>query len=249
MARWHQASVAVIAVGLFAAYGPTAKGGQDGLASVRAIAPGVLQDLRYGTAANFTGTVVPGYQPTDDCRLAPAAADALARVQLDLQREGLSLLVFDCFRPKQAVDAFVTWSRGQGGLQFFYPSVAKDQLFAQGYIARQSAHSLGTAVDLTLVSAEKYDGAGDPPVKGSCLGAPSSRLRPGELDMGTSFDCFDKKSWTAAGGISAEASRNRRRLRRAMEAHGFRNYAREWWHFGYVGSAPETLTSPPQGRR
>jgi len=40
-------------------------------------------------------------------------------------------------------------------------------------------------------------------------------------------------SATANPNISAAARSNRERLRRALEAEGFRNYAREWWHYEF----------------
>ena len=53
----------------------------------------------------------------------------------------------------------------------------------------------------------------------------------GSLAMGTSFDCFDVKANTAALGLSKEERENRAVLVEAMQAHGFKNYAKEWWHF------------------
>jgi D-alanyl-D-alanine dipeptidase len=53
--------------------------------------------------------------------------------------------------------------------------------------------------------------------------------------MGTSFDCFDPMSNTASNEITEEQRKNRRVLVAAMSARKFKNYAREWWHFTYVG--------------
>jgi len=49
--------------------------------------------------------------------------------------------------------------------------------------------------------------------------------------MGTPFDTFSESAHTAnaAGRVLA----NRRTLVRAMEAEGFRNYEKEWWHFSF----------------
>ena len=77
----------------------------------------------------------------------------------------------------------------------------------QGYVARQSGHNRGNTVDLTVV-----------------------HLRGGrELDMGTPFDTFSEAAHTAnaAGGVLE----NRMVLKRAMEAEGFANYEKEWWHY------------------
>ena len=77
----------------------------------------------------------------------------------------------------------------------------------QGYVARQSGHNRGNTVDLTMV-----------------------RLRGGgELDMGTPFDTFSEAAHTA--NATGEVLENRMRLKRAMEAEGFQNYDKEWWHY------------------
>ena len=87
--------------------------------------------------------------------------------------------------------------------------VGREDLVHDGSIASRSRHNLGVAVDLTLVS----------------------RDTGRELDMGTPFDTFSAASHTAdASGVVAA---NRRRLVEAMEAEGFVNYDREWWHFSY----------------
>jgi D-alanyl-D-alanine dipeptidase len=49
--------------------------------------------------------------------------------------------------------------------------------------------------------------------------------------MGTSFDCFDVKANTAASGLSQQEQANRAVLVGAMQARGFQNYRKEWWHF------------------
>ena len=49
--------------------------------------------------------------------------------------------------------------------------------------------------------------------------------------MVTPFYTFSAAAHTAnAAGVVAA---NRARLTRAMEAEGFANYEREWWHFSY----------------
>jgi D-alanyl-D-alanine dipeptidase len=76
-----------------------------------------------------------------------------------------------------------------------------------GWIAARSNHNRGAAVDVTLV-----------------------RLETGRtLDMGTGYDTFSSRSATTA--VGGKPLRNRRRLKRALEAEGFRNYRREWWHY------------------
>ena len=71
--------------------------------------PDIVLDLKYATTDNFTGKVVAGYE-TPACWITRAAANALVKVQEELRPMGLSLMVFDAFRPQKAVDFFVAWS-------------------------------------------------------------------------------------------------------------------------------------------
>lgn len=182
------------------------------------VAPSVRQDMRYATENNFTGRPVPGYGAAA-CWLRAEVAQALAKVQAKAEADGLSLVVYDCYRPQRATDAFVAWAQdGKDVLRKtdYYPDVPKNQLFAKGYIGRKSAHSLGTTVDIGFVARD---------------GAP--------LDFGTPFDFFSPASATHAPGTTAVAAKNRADLLARMAAEGFENYKSEWWHFtlrGVVGA-------------
>jgi zinc D-Ala-D-Ala dipeptidase len=195
----------------------------------------ILQDMRYATVDNFTGRRVTGYD-APECVLLDSVAQALARVQKDLASSGLSLKVYDCYRPERAVRAFVAWvrdGRSDKATRRFHPRLAKPQLLAQGYIAQRSGHSRGSAVDLTLVrlpaaEVEPFDPAR---AYGACTQPQSERASDSSLDMGTGFDCFDAMSHTGASGLSPEQRQARQTLGLAMARHGFINYPREWWHF------------------
>src|SRR5256885_1991629 len=84
------------------------------LRDVRLLA-GVRVDLRYAGANNLTGAPVPGYASDHFAEspvlLVDAAAIALAHVQRSLEREGLGLLVYDAYRPPEAVRALAAWGR------------------------------------------------------------------------------------------------------------------------------------------
>ncbi len=126
-----------------------------GFVYLRDIEPGIAQDMRYAGYDNFTGRPLPGYDAAE-CVLRREVALALKAVQADLAPAGLGLKVYDCYRPERAVAAFARWARAPdtAATKRFYPALDKRALFAQGYIATQSRHSTGTAVDLTLVSLE-----------------------------------------------------------------------------------------------
>jgi D-alanyl-D-alanine dipeptidase len=115
-----------------------------------------------------------------------------------------------------------------------YPALKKERLFALGYIAAHSAHSRGVAVDLTVVP----KGSTQPPLDAaahydSCAGPAARRSPDNSLDMGTGFDCFDKKSFTRGTDLTRDEAARRAHLVAVMARHGFVNYKREWWHFSY----------------
>ncbi|HBS34785.1 MAG TPA: hypothetical protein DEA50_06875, partial [Parvularcula sp.] len=126
--------------------------------------------MRYAGDNNFTGARIDGYKRAK-CLLTPPAVDALSRAGADLQAMGLTLRIFDCYRPQRAVDHFVRWaaSGDQRTKADYFPNIEKSRLFAEGYIAERSGHSRGSTVDLTIEG----------------------------LDMGGPFDFFDPLSNTA----------------------------------------------------
>ncbi len=110
------------------------------LVNVQSVDPTIVVDLRYATANNFTGAPLPGYQ-ANQAYLRREAGAALARVQRDLKPRGLSLKVFDAYRPVRATLAMVDWTE----------RVHRSDLLKDGYIASRSRHNLGLAIDLTLI--------------------------------------------------------------------------------------------------
>lgn len=110
------------------------------LTDIQSIAPTIIVDLRYATPNNFTEAPLPGYEG-NHAFLRREAARALASVQSDLRSAGLSLKVFDAYRPVRATLAMVDWTQ----------RVHRSDLLTNGYIASRSRHNLGLAIDLTLV--------------------------------------------------------------------------------------------------
>lgn len=183
----------------------------DSFVDAAVIVPGLIVEARYAGAHNFVGRPIAGYEKPI-CYLTRPAAAALAQVAADLEPRGLVLKAFDCYRPERAVANFVRWARDPRDEKMkgeFYPHVDKNTLFADGYIAARSGHSRGSTVDLTLAS--RADGK--------------------ELFMGTPFDFFSHRSWSADPSVGEDARANRALLAQAMRKRGFVPYAKEWWHF------------------
>jgi len=202
--------IAPLLVVLFSAQSTLAQNRPAQFVDAATIVPGLIVDMRYAGAHNFVGRPIDGYEVAR-CLLTQSATAALADVARDLTPRGLLLKVFDCYRPTRAVADFARWAHDLNdlaGKAEFYPTVDKRALFRDGYIAERSGHSRGSTVDLTL-----------------------AQTTGRELDMGTPFDFFSPRSWTAAESISATPRANRALLAASMWHHGFRPYEKEWWHF------------------
>ena len=124
--------------------------------------PGIIQEIRYFSTYNFIGDRIDGYE--EPCAiLSVEAARALKTVYNELFVQGYRIKVFDAYRPACAVKHFVLWGIEDQDIKmkpYFYPDLEKQELFAKGYIAKQSSHSRGSTVDLTLFDMKTGKGAG-----------------------------------------------------------------------------------------
>jgi zinc D-Ala-D-Ala dipeptidase len=205
----------------------------EGFSSVAELDSSIELDIRYFGVNNFLGRPVTGYE-APACILSTPAASALSEVQRNALASGLSLKIYDCYRPQRAVNDFVSWAADPTDdvmKASMYPDVPRDELFARGYIAERSGHSRASTLDLTLVPLGTRQPALDPFASWNCRGEELARFPDNSIDMGTSYDCFDELSHTENPRISPEATGNRLLLRTLMEAAGFQNYSNEWWHY------------------
>ncbi len=186
----------------------------EGFVYIKQVIPSAQCDIRYYSKNNFVGTRIDGYE-APAAILSNEAAQALKDVSEELISQGYCLKIFDAYRPQKAVNHFIRWSSDLNDIKMkprYYPNVEKKDLFKLGYIARKSGHSRGSTVDLTLVY-----------------------MRTGkELDMGSSYDFLDKISEYGTTRITAEQAANREILKKIMQKHGFKSYAKEWWHFTLI---------------
>lgn len=186
-----------------------------GFVYVKDVVPSIKTELRYCGDYNFLGTTVEGYN-TDQAILTIEAANALTKVQAVLAKQNLSIKIYDAYRPQRAVNHFVRWAKVINDTvmkQVFYPEIEKRYLFKSGYISSKSRHSSGSTLDVTLVN-----------------------LKTNEvLDMGSPYDYFGSESWVENKNLSEKQIKNRTLLQKVMLQNGFRNYAKEWWHFTLRG--------------
>ncbi len=178
---------------------------------LKTLLPNLKYDIRYNTNNNFVGSRINGYNASK-AYLTNEAAAALKNVQADLNAEGLGLKIYDAYRPQRAVDHFVRWGQDPDDTltkSTYYPDIDKDSVFAYGYVAKQSSHTRGSTVDLTII-----------------------HLTTGEeLDMGSPWDFFGAISNHDSPLITPDQTANRNKLRKLMLKHDFKEYPQEWWHY------------------
>lgn len=197
----------------------------------------IVQEMRYAGSYNFIGHPIVGYHAAT-CILTQEAAAALHRVQTELKQSGLSLKVYDCYRPQRAVDDFMQWSQQpeqQAMKDEFYPRINKADVFKLGYVAAKSGHSRGSTVDLTLIpaTATALPVAQQRPPQNlvACFKPYLQRAADTSIDMGTGFDCLDPTAHGDNTEINLVACHHRQLLKAIMEKYGFAPYPQEWWHF------------------
>lgn len=176
----------------------------QGLVNIQSYAPDIRTDIKYSTTDNFLSEDV--YEDFDECYLQPVVAEMLTRAQEILRRKDsmLSLLVFDCVRPRTV--QYKMWEIVKG----------TDQ---QQYVAPPggggSMHNYGAAVDLGLTHLDT--GLVD-------MGTPFDYF--GRLAQPRYETEFLK-----TGELTQQQAKNRWLLRESMKEAGFHVILSEWWHF------------------
>ena len=173
--------------------------------------PQIVQEIRYYSSFNFVGDRIDGYEEPV-ALLTKEAARALKAVSNEMMVQGYRLKIFDGYRPVSAVKHFMLWAIEDQDIRmkpYFYPDIAKQELFDRGYIAKRSSHSRGSTVDLTLLDMKSGK----------------------EVDMGGPFDLFSERSHPDFKGITDQQYQNRMTLQKAMLRNGFNALDCEWWHF------------------
>ena len=184
---------------------------------IERIKPPILIDIRYSGSDNFLGRTVIGYESPKNV-LTNEVIEALTRIQKILSKNGLGIKLYDGYRPQKSVNDFIEWSNKISDTltkQKYYPDEKKDSLIIKGYIAKKSAHSRGSTIDVTLIYTDSIN-----------YGK--------ELDMGSGWDFFGIKSWIDYDSISDLQKKNRNYLQNIMNQNGFRSYSKEWWHFTLI---------------
>lgn len=171
----------------------------------------VIEEVRYFSTFNFIGDRIDGYEEPVIITTRKLAYE-LKNASKEFVQRGYRLKVYDAYRPFQAVSHFVRWTENTDDIrmkEYFYPNLDKAVLLKEGYISDHSAHSRGSAIDLTLFDMKKGK----------------------EVDMGGLFDLFEQSSHSDYKDITDEQYANRMLLKEVMCENGFEGIKEEWWHF------------------
>jgi zinc D-Ala-D-Ala dipeptidase len=179
---------------------------QQGLVNIQEVNPDILVELKYSTTDNFVGKDV--YGCITQCFLQKRPAEMLSKANDLLQQKhpNYRLLVYDGGRPlsiqKVLWNSLTQYSPRQRATYVANP-------------AEGSIHNYGSAVDLTIATAD---------------GTP--------LDMGTKYDYFGELAYPKKEAyflkikrLSRQQIANRQLLRSVMRATGYMPIEYEWWHF------------------
>lgn len=111
----------------------SADNGPDDFVAVTSVNRRIRLDIRYATTNNFTGKQV---YPSAKAYLRKPTAIKLSKAQKKLEEQGLSLKVYDAYRPLSVQKTF--WA------------IMPDERYVADP-AKGSRHNRGSAVDVTLV--------------------------------------------------------------------------------------------------
>jgi D-alanyl-D-alanine dipeptidase len=104
------------------------------LVDARTIQPPLLEEIRYATRDNFTGSQL---YPFPAAFVHRDIAAALTAVQADLAKQGLALKIYDGYRPLSVQQKM--WD------------LIRDERYVSNPAVNKGRHTRGTAVDVTLV--------------------------------------------------------------------------------------------------
>lgn len=204
-----------------------------GFVYIEHVDPTIMQNMIYYYERNFIGSRINGYK-APRAILTIEAANALKEVQQQLSKAGYSLVIYDAYRPKKAVEHFVNWGHDVNDQKMkdaYYPYIEKIEIF-DGYVSKKSAHSRGSTVDLTIIELGKE--ITESPVMLKRFLKDKRYINyfdDNTVDMYSSVDLMDKASGHDSDLINEESLENRNYLRSIMIKHNFTPYSKEWWHY------------------
>lgn len=167
---------------------------------------------------------------TTDCRILMRKSVVQKLIAIELKLIDYKFLIWDGYRSRETQSAI--YNRYWTELHTQHPDWNNDRLAVEvgTFVTKSSEkrippHTTGGAVDLTLLTK-----AGR------------------QLDMGTKFDYFGPEAaalYFEENRTNPVVQHNRKILREAMQAEGFRIEPEEWWHFDYGNQLWATTMHKP----
>lgn len=158
-------------------------------------------------------------------RVRHAVAERIEAANLKLAVNNLILKVFEGWRSQEA--QLDLRKKALDQVRSEYPGCDQLQLeaLASKYAAPLSIapHCTGGAIDITICRLSDMQ----------------------ELNMGTQYCEFERRSYTAYPGIDDIARGNRDLLKSTLESQGFFNIPTEWWHYSYGNTEWATHVGSP----
>ena len=187
----------------------------EGFCYIKDFAPDVELDIRFCGSNNILGK--PAHEYYSPVGIASVRmAKRLDKASLLLEAQGLSLLVYDSYRPQTTVTEIVDWINDdadnikKGAL---YPNMDKSQMIDM-YFEAVSPYPRGGAADVSILDANGR-----------------------ELDMGTCYQYIDEKSAFGYEKLTDAQLNNRELLRDVMIQSGLTPNDTFWWSF-YMEDEP-----------
>ena len=133
----------------------------------------------------------------------------------DVAKDGYSVKLYDAYRSFD--DQMNSWKERLEQTRKEFPNYTEEEVIRATSLrvahvedkSNVGGHQTGGAIDITLTKDGK------------------------EIDMGTKYEEYNKKTITHNDLITDEQKKNRFYLKKKLEKHGFNNFPSEWWHFSY----------------
>lgn len=180
-------------------------------------------DLPYACKKNFLGQQLYAFS---FLFLHTAAQSVLDRARVEFDRQGLKILLWDCYRPY-----FV-----QSFMADVNPKAVK-----QGFISHpesgEATHVRGIAVDLTLVDARTGEALD--------MGTDFDECSPRAYHIANDVEA-EEAEVKRENGLTRKQIANRKTLRSVMTTSGFEAYELEWWHYNLPIDSDEAKKAFPK---
>uniref|UniRef100_A0A915DRQ8 D-alanyl-D-alanine dipeptidase n=1 Tax=Ditylenchus dipsaci TaxID=166011 RepID=A0A915DRQ8_9BILA len=147
------------------------------------------------------------------------AAEQLAEVQAEVEKDGFSLLIYDAYRPPKTHQKLLEY--------------AKKLEIEIEYIERKATNCEGNTVSLTLIHRSQLLKPVVCTKRIMKIERDIDYMEDSSVDMGCSFDTFDECSTHGSKWIHDEPKKNRAYLKEVMENAGFTSSPTFWWSYTF----------------